>query len=54
MEDPMVGRLPGSQGEIIGDLKDIKKKKGSKIWESGQVFFFLSFRGVWASFGYKK
>lgn len=23
----MGGRLPGSQGEIIGDLKDFKKKK---------------------------
>lgn len=23
----MVGRLPGSQDELIGDLKDLKKKK---------------------------
>lgn len=29
MVDPMVGRLLGSQGEIIGDLKDLKKKKKS-------------------------
>lgn len=27
----MGGRLPGSQGEIIGDLKDLKKKKKKKV-----------------------